>query len=87
METLEMIYLYVVLMNYAKSFWALHFTFNIVILLVFDSLVKIEQLYLRMFNTFILLVFDSLVKIEQLHLRMFNTATPCEWKGFWWVEI
>ena len=30
METLEMIYLYVVLMDYAKSFWALHFTFNLV---------------------------------------------------------
>ena len=28
METLEMIYLYVVLMDYAKSFWALHFTFK-----------------------------------------------------------
>ena len=28
MQTLEMIYSYVVLMDYAKSFWALHFTFN-----------------------------------------------------------
>ena len=25
METLEMIYLYVVLMDYAKSFWAAHY--------------------------------------------------------------
>ena len=30
METLEMIYLYVVQMDYAKSFGALHFTFNLV---------------------------------------------------------
>ena len=30
METLEMIYLYVVLMDYAKSFRALHFTFKLV---------------------------------------------------------
>ena len=31
METLEIIYLYVVPMDYAKSFWALHFTFNEVV--------------------------------------------------------
>ena len=31
METLEMIYLYVVLMDYAKSFWALHFTFSVML--------------------------------------------------------
>ena len=29
METLEIIYLYVVLMIYAKSFWAFHFTFKL----------------------------------------------------------
>ena len=42
METLEIIYLYVVLMDYAKSFWALHFTFNTFIIISKPFFIKKE---------------------------------------------